>query len=72
MLLPLVAISAVTIQDSADIDATVAATGTTLAIKYGSIASGAASAVTGGDIYLWGVTATLADTDANDSQAWPA
>lgn len=48
-----------TIIDSADIDATVVATGTTLAIKYGSIASGATSAVTGGSIFAWGVTADL-------------
>lgn len=48
-----------TIVDSADIDATVAATGTTLAIKYGSIASGATSAVTGGSIFAWGVTADI-------------
>lgn len=50
-------VSASTIIDSADIDATETASGTTLAIKYGSIASGATSAVTGGNIFAWGVTA---------------
>lgn len=59
------------IKASADITPTKGNDGTTLAINYGSIASGAASAVTGGDIYAWGVTATLGDT-ANDGQAWPA
>ena len=59
------------IKASADITPTKGNDGTTLAINYGSIASGATSAVTGGDIYLWGVTATLGAT-ADDSQAWPA
>ena len=57
-----------TIIDSADIDATVAATGTTLAIKYGSIASGATSAVTGGNIFAWGVTA---EDKGDVTVTWP-
>lgn len=51
------AITKTAIIDSADIDATESADGTSLAIKYGSIASGATSAVTGGSIFAWGVTA---------------
>lgn len=51
------AITKTAIIDSADIDATESAAGTSLAIKYGSIASGATSAVTGGSIFAWGVTA---------------
>lgn len=53
------AITKTAIIDSADIDATESADGTSLAIKYGSIASGATSAVTGGSIFAWGVTADI-------------
>lgn len=59
------------IKVSADITPSKGNDGTSLAINYGSIASGATSAVTGGAIYLWGVTATVGAT-ADDSQAWPA
>lgn len=63
------AITKTAIIDSADIDATESAAGTSLAIKYGSIASGATSAVTGGSIFAWGVTAE--DKATISDFTWP-
>lgn len=53
------AITKTAIVDSADIDATSAATGTTLAINYQQVVSGGTKAVKSGDIFAWGVTADL-------------
>lgn len=50
------AITQATINDSDDIDATVDATGTTLAINYGAITSNGARAVSGATIYNYSVT----------------
>lgn len=58
-----------TIIDSADIDATVAATGTTLAIKYGAITSDGARAVSGATIYDYSVTVDSFGTEYTGT--WP-